>query len=505
MSLRLYDTLRREKVEFEPREPGKASLYVCGPTVQSDPHIGHGRSQVVFDTLRRWLAHSGYDTTFVGNITDVDDKIILRAIRERSSFSRVATKYTRAWNETMGALHILPPDVLPTATGHILEMQAMIQQLIDNDKAYARDGNVLFKVRAFDNYGKLSGRRVDDMQTGEDLVASDLKDDPLDFAMWKAAKPNEPSWPSPWGEGRPGWHIECSAMAGKHLGAGFDIHGGGLDLVFPHHENELTQFEAATGETYANYWVHNGMVTMGDEKMSKSVGNVVTLRDAIDHWGAGPLRLWYLSAHHRSPLVFEPDPLADAVATFERFQTFLVTTTATLRSRAEELGFTTEPFPLGSADGAVKPDASAAAPFVDKFTAAMDDDLNAPRAVAALHELVGEGFEALKKADTGDRDAAAAALGLGEALVDLCDDVLGLGLEAAVAETWADAARIAPVVDDLLVRRAQAREAKDWGAADAVRDQIAALGVVVEDRPTGSRWYVDPASRGAASSASLRA
>ncbi len=495
MPLHLYDTLRREKIAFEPREAGKASMYVCGPTVQSDPHIGHGRSQVVFDTLRRWLAWSGLEVTYVGNITDVDDKIILRALRERSTFSRVATKYTRLWNDTMDALGILPPDVLPTATGHILEMQDMIQQLIDEGKAYAREGNVMFRVRTFEDYGKLSGRRVDDMQAGEDLVASDLKDDPLDFAMWKAAKPNEPSWPSPWGPGRPGWHIECSAMAGKHLGSGFDIHGGGLDLVFPHHENELTQFEAATGEPFARYWVHNGMVTMGDEKMSKSVGNVVTLADAIAEWGRGPLRLWYLSAHHRSPLVFEDGPIEDAVGTFHKLQTFLVTATASLRTRAEEFGFTLDAFPLGGGEDTVQADASAAEPFVERFREAMDDDLNVPRAVAAVHELVAEGFERLKKVDAGDRDAAAAVLGLGDALVDLCDNVLGLGLEGAVTATWRDAERIAPVVEDLLVRRADARAAKDWPTADAVRDQIAALGVVVEDRPTGSRWYVDPASR----------
>ncbi len=505
MSLHLYDTLRREKVEFEPREPGKASMYVCGPTVQSLAHIGHGRSQVVFDTLRRWLQHSGLDVTYVGNITDVDDKIILRAMREKSSFSRVATTYTRSWNDTMGALGILPPDILPTATGHILEMQAMIQTLVDQDKAYVRDGNVLFRVRAFPEYGKLSNRRVDDMQTGEDLVAADLKDDPLDFAMWKAAKPNEPSWPSPWGDGRPGWHIECSAMAGKHLGAGFDIHGGGLDLVFPHHENETAQFEAATGETFVRHWVHNGMVQMDDEKMSKSIGNVVSLQDAIDRWGRGPLRLWYLSAHHRSPLVFDQGPLDDAVGTFQRFQTFLVTATATFRSRAEDLGFSLETFPLASGDDSPAPDAAAAAPFVERFTEAMDDDLNAPRAVAALHELVAEGFERLKKVDTGDRDAASAVLGIGDALVELCDKVLGLGLEQSVEHVWRDAERIAGVVDDLLVRRAAARAEKDWGTADEVRDRLADLGVVVEDRPSGARWYLDPAATTARATLSSRA
>ncbi|MFT5221895.1 MAG: cysteinyl-tRNA synthetase [Glaciecola sp.] len=495
-SLRLYDTMQREKVAFVPRDAGKASLYICGPTVQADPHIGHGRSQVVFDTLRRWLQYSGLDVTMACNITDVDDKIILRATRERVSSYQIATKYTRAWNEAMAALNILPPDIAPTATGHILEMQAMIQQLLDQDKAYEAEGNVLFRVRKFPGYGKLSGRKIDDMQAGEDLVATDIKQDPLDFAMWKAAKPGEPFWPSPWGDGRPGWHIECSAMASKHLGGGFDIHGGGFDLVFPHHENEITQYEAATGNTFANHWVHNGMLTIGEEKMSKSLGNIISLGEAIDQSGPGPLRLWFLSAHHRSPLVFDDEPVQDAIKTYERFQTFIVTATATLRSHAEAFGLSVEPFPLGGVghEGAVAPNTDAATPFLDRFADAMNDDLNAPRAVAALHELVGEGFDRLKAVDTGDREAAADVLGLADALLDVADRVFGLRLGEAVDATWASAARIAPVVDDLLVRRAEARAAKDFAAADAIRDQLVALAVVVEDRPSGSRWYIDPSS-----------
>ena len=480
MSLRLYDTLRREKVDFVPREDGKASLYICGPTVQSDPHIGHGRSQVVFDVLRRWLIQSGLDVTMVCNITDVDDKIILRAMRERTSAAAVATKYTRIWNEAMAALNILPPDISPYATGHLLEMQEMISTLIDQDKAYEVDGNVLFRVRSFEGYGKLSGRRVDDMQAGEDLVASDLKQDPLDFAMWKAAKPGEPSWPSPWGPGRPGWHIECSAMAATHLGSGFDIHGGGFDLVFPHHENEITQFEAATGETFANHWVHNGMLTLGEEKMSKSLGNIIAMQEALAEWGTGPLRLWYLSAHHRSPLVYDDEPLQDAAKAFERFQTFLLTARWELRS----------------ADADAKADRAAADEHVAAFTDAMNDDLNVPKAVAALHALVGEGFDRLKSLEAGDPGQASAVLGIAEVLVELCDEVLGLRLGGAVDALAARGAALAGVIDGLLVRRAEAREAKDWPAADAVRDQLAELGVVVEDRPSGSRWYLDPANAG---------
>ncbi|MBW3658187.1 MAG: cysteine--tRNA ligase, partial [Actinobacteria bacterium] len=376
MSLHLYDTLTREKRAFEPREAGKASMYVCGPTVQSGAHVGHGRATVVFDVLRRYLAWSGLEVLAVSNVTDVDDKIILRAGREGTTPAIIANRYTRAWNEDMARIGVLPPDVQPLATGHIMEMQALIQRLIDEDKAYVADGNVLFRVRRHDGYGKLSGRNIDDMVTQDDVVGAEGKDDPLDFAMWKAAKPDEPSWPSPWGPGRPGWHIECSAMASKHLGHGFDIHGGGLDLVFPHHENEVAQYEAAHGAPFARYWVHNGMVRMGEEKMSKSLGNIVSLEEAEGRWGRGALRLWYLSAHHRSPLTFEDAYLDEAGAAFERLATWLRAARLT-RPAGEDVGV-----PSGASA-----DADAGTPHREAFVAAMDDDLNAPKAVAALHDL----------------------------------------------------------------------------------------------------------------------
>ena len=469
MSLALYDTLRREKLPFEPREEGKASLYVCGPTVQSDAHIGHGRAAVVFDVLRRYLRASGYEVTFVQNVTDVDDKIILRARRERTDPAIIATRYTRAWNRTMDRLGIDGPDVQPLATGHLLEMQALIQTLLDQDKAYVVDGSVLFRVRAFEGYGKLSRRKIDDMQQGEDVVDAQSKEDPLDFAMWKAAKPGEPSWPSPWGDGRPGWHIECSAMAAKHLGHGFDVHGGGLDLVFPHHENEIAQHEAAHGDTFARYWVHNGMVRMGTEKMSKSVGNVVSLEEAVEDWGTGALRLWYLSAQHRTPLTFDTERLRDATKVHERFTTFL-------RSARR-------------AAGEVAPDPQAAARHVAAFRAAMDDDLNAPLAVAALHELVGDGNERLPKAEAGQEQARAEVAGLADALVELGDDVLGLSLRSALADAAGLERQLSVLVDQLLDQRQAARAQKDFATSDAIRDQLAAAGVVVEDRPEGPRWY----------------
>jgi cysteinyl-tRNA synthetase len=478
MALSLYDTLTREERPFEPREPGKAAMYVCGPTVQGDAHIGHGRAAVVFDVLRRYLLWSGYEVTAVQNVTDIDDKIILRARRERLEPAVIATRYTRAWNRTMDALGVLPPDVQPLATGHLIEMQALIQQLVDQGKAYAVDGDVFFRVRAFEGYGKLSRRRIDDMQQGEDIVDADRKEDPLDFAMWKSAKAGEPAWASPWGLGRPGWHIECSAMAAKHLGHGFDIHGGGLDLVFPHHENEIAQHEAAYGDTFARYWVHNGMVQMGAEKMSKSIGNVVPLEQAIADWGVGALRLWYLSAQHRTPLTFDTERLRDATTVHQRFTTFLRSA-----RRASE---------------GVAPDTAAAETHVAAFRAAMDADLNAPAAVAALHELVSAGNDLLPAAERGEPAAEAAVAGLADALVDLGDRVLGLHLEQALSNAAGLERQLSVLVGSLLERRAAARAAKDFAAADAIRDQLTAAGIVVEDRPDGVRWYVANAGGGAA-------
>jgi cysteinyl-tRNA synthetase len=348
-------------------------------------------------------------------------------------------------------------------------MQALVTRLLEQDKAYVVDGDVFFRVRSFEAYGRLSNRRIDDLQQGDDVVDADRKEDPLDFALWKAAKPDEPSWPSPWGDGRPGWHLECSAMSVRHLGAGFDIHGGGLDLVFPHHENEIAQHEAAHGTTFARHWVHNGMVRMGEEKMSKSVGNVVSLADALDAWGRGPLRLWYLSAQHRTPLTFETDRLRDAATVHERFLTFLRTAA------------------LVAGDAA--PDEGAAEHHAAAFTAAMDDDLNSPVAIAALHELVTAGNELATLADRGDGAARAGLAGHAATLVRLADGTLGLGLADDLAAARAFETRIAPLVTGLLEQRAAARAAKDFATADRLRDELAEAGVVVEDRPEGPRWY----------------
>lgn len=478
MSLVLYDTLRRAEAAFVPRDDGKASMYVCGPTVQSDAHVGHGRLLVVSDLLRRHLAHHGLDVTYIQNVTDIDDKIILRARREKVAPAVIATRYTHAWNRCMDALGVAEPHVQPFATGHLLEMQALIAELIAQDKAYAVDGDVFFRVRTFDAYGALSRRRIDELEQGDDVVDSDRKEDPLDFAMWKSAKPGEPAWPSPWGDGRPGWHIECSVMATKHLGPGFDIHCGGLDLVFPHHENEIAQFEAAHGVPFARNWVHNGMVQMGDEKMSKSVGNVIGLHEAIDTWGRGPMRLWYLSAQHRTPLTFDTARLRDASTTFDRFVTFV--------RQARRFA------------GPASSDLAAASSHRDAFVAAMDDDLNAPVAVAALHELTTAGNDLIAARQGSDDRAREAAAGFAATMVDLADGVLGLDIEGGLAQAGLIETRMAPLVEALLERRQAAREARDFATADMIRDRIVDAGVVVEDRPEGPRWHAElmrPASQ----------
>ncbi len=472
MSLVIHDTLRREQVPFETREPGKAAVYVCGPTVYGDPHIGHGRFAVVFDVLNRYLRHRGYDVTYVMNITDVDDKIIARGHEEGVPPSEIAARYTRSWNRSMDLLGVRPPDIQPHATGHILEMQDLIRGLVDNGVAYESEGNVLFRVRAFDGYGKLSRRKLEDAQQPAD-VAEVVKEDPVDFAVWKAAKPGEPRWPSPWGPGRPGWHIECSAMATAHLGGGFDIHGGGVDLVFPHHENEIAQYEAGAGGTFARHWMHNGMLQMSESKMSKSVGNVIDIAPAVARWGRGPMRAWYASAAYRSPLTFDEALLDDAAAGYERLLTFARNADAVA--------------------GGTDPDPATVRRHQEAVEEALDDDLNLPAALAALHDAVAAANQRLGRAGSGDGEAQAAVAAVRDVLDRLGDGVLGLGIGPTLADAERIAVRIRPIVDDLLERRRGAREDGDYAAADAIRDRLVEARIAVEDLPGGgARWFVEP-------------
>ena len=463
VTLRLHDTATRSVREFTPLQPGRVSLYLCGATVQAPPHIGHIRSGVNFDILVRWLRASHYQVAYCRNVTDIDDKILAVAAGEEVPWWAVAERNQRAFSRDYDALGCLPPDVEPRATGHVPEMIVLMQRLIDARHAYPAGGDVYFDVRTFPEYGALSGQRLEHMKAAADTEDNAAKRDPRDFALWKGAKPGEPSWATPWGPGRPGWHLECSAMSTKYLGAAFDIHGGGLDLIFPHHENEVAQSHAV-GDGFAQYWLHNGMVRISGEKMSKSLGNSLLVDAMITDVRPVELRYYLGQAHYRSEIDYTPEALAEAATAYRRIE-----------------GFVTRAAELVGAD-AVNPD-SAAVPAA--FTAAMDDDLGVPQALALVHETVREGNAALAAGD-----AAGTAKRLTEARAMLA--VLGLD---PLAAPWAGGeARgdLRPVVDALvsvaLEQRAAARARKDYAAADAIRAQLAEAGVTVEDTPRGPRW-----------------
>ncbi|HEY7224439.1 MAG TPA: cysteine--tRNA ligase [Micromonosporaceae bacterium] len=478
MSLRLYDTATRSVRDFVPRVPGTVGIYLCGLTVQSPPHIGHLRSAVNYDVLRRWLVRSGYQVSFIRNITDVDDKILVRSLEAGVPFWSLAYANERILADHYARLGVLPPTYEPRATGHVPEMQELISRLIADGHAYpAADGSgdVYFDVATFPAYGQLSGQRPEQMQAGAGTAERD-KRDPRDFALWKGAKADEPveaQWPSPWGPGRPGWHIECSAMCWRYLGPEFDIHGGGLDLVFPHHENEITQSQAA-GLPFARYWVHHGLLNLGGAKMSKSDGNVIDL-PAIEASGIRPVELrYYLSApHYRSTIDYSDEALREAASAYQRLEGFV--------ERAAEL---VGPAPQGPRGKAPAPRAA--------FVKAMDDDLNTSAALAVVHDLVREGNVAL-----GASDKLAVARILRETRTML--DALGID---PLSPQWtrSGATELRGVVDALvslaLEQRAAARTRKDWATADAVRDQLNAAGIVVEDTPSGPRWTVETPGHG---------
>jgi cysteinyl-tRNA synthetase len=455
VTLRLHDTRTRTTRRFEPLDPGRVGVYVCGPTVQSPPHVGHARSAVAFDIVRRWLLASGYDVVFLRNVTDIDDKILHNAGHEGIPWWALAARNTRAFTAAYDALNVLPPTGEPRATGHVTEMVALMQRLVTEGHAYAAGGDVYFDVKSFPPYGALSGQRPDQMLSAEDPGA---KLDPLDFALWKGTKPGEPAWDTPWGPGRPGWHLECSAMATRYLGPVFDIHGGGLDLLFPHHENEVAQSNAA-GDEFARYWLHNGMVNTGGEKMSKSLGNSLVVADVLQRARPQALRYYLGSAHYRSDLEWTEDGLAEADAAYSRIENFL--------SRAYEL---------------VGDDHDWAVPAA--FADAMNDDLAVPRALGVVHETIRDGNRAL--AD-GEKDGVAAAYG---AVVPM---VMVLGLSPAdFATAGGDDERLRSVVDALvpamLDARQAARDRKDFADADRIRDALGRAGVVVEDTADGPRW-----------------
>jgi cysteinyl-tRNA synthetase len=484
VALQLYNTLTRRKEPFTPRDEGRVGMYLCGPTVYGETHIGNLRNVVVFDVLRRHLVASGYEVVYVRNITDVDDKIIAAAGHDPLRAFVVAEHWTRVYEELTAALGALPPDIAPRASGHIPEMLALIASLVDRGLAYRAGGDVFFSVGKWPQYGKLSGRDVSELRAGARVEVNPDKRDPLDFVLWKGAKPGEPTWDSPWGPGRPGWHIECSAMASKYLGANFDIHGGGEDLIFPHHENEIAQFEGATGEPFACCWLHNAFLEVKGEKMAKSVGNVVSPRDLLRRYRGVVLRFALLGAHYRSPLEFSDEALEDARASYERLSTF-----ATNAARALPPSREGDPAGAGAAAGT----AVASGPvgvagedgWRERFLAALDDDLNVPAALAVLFDLVADTNPLIGKAERGD---AAAAGTLRQRLATFGDLAGRLGFTPLL--DLPDAAAFPAVLDLVLDLRERARAARDFAAADLVRERLAAVGIRVEDRIGGPRWHL---------------
>ena len=467
MALRVYNTLTRRKEEFKTIEPGRVRMYVCGVTVYGPAHIGHGFMVLSFDIIRRYLTWLGYDVLHAQNFTDVDDKIIARAAEVGIEPIALANGYVDEWRRDITGLGVLPPTIEPRATEEIAGMLEMIAGLIARGLAYEAGGDVYFRVRAFEGYGKLSRRSLDDLLSGARVEIGEQKEDPLDFALWKAAKPGEVSWPSPWGPGRPGWHIECSTMSLTHLGGQLDIHGGGTDLIFPHHENEIAQSEAYLGqEPFARYWLHNEMVQLGGTKMSKSLGNLVTIRELLDR---GPddgqiYRFMVLTGHYRTPLTWSEESFEGARRGLERLRSGLRGRDATAaRGDGGALAAT-----LATAEG--------------DFRAAMDDDFNTAGALAALFELV--------RAINRSRDEGVPTADLGAAQAKLAElaGVLGLQLESA-GDTARDLAA-APFIELLLETRAELRKAKQFALSDQIRDRLKALGVEIEDGPQGSIWRI---------------
>ena len=445
--LRIYNSLARDKQDFVPLRPGEVRMYVCGMTVYDYCHLGHARMIVAFDVVQRWLRASGLRVTYVRNITDIDDKIIKRAVENKETVAELTARFIEAMQEDLGALGVQKPDHEPRATNFVPQMLAMIGKLEKSGLAYqAPNHDVNFSVRKFPGYGKLSGKSLDDLRAGERVEVDETKQDPLDFVLWKHSKPGEPTWPSPWGEGRPGWHIECSAMGCTLLGEQFDIHGGGQDLQFPHHENEIAQAEGANGRPFVNYWMHNGFVRVDEEKMSKSLGNFFTVRDVLKKFDAEVVRFFILRAHYRSPLNYSDSHLDDAKSALARLYTALKGTVSSA------------PIDWNS-------------PFAARFREAMDDDFNTPEAVAVLFELAAK-VNAGEKALAGELRALGGILGI---LQRGADAFFQGGLDAAGIQAMIDA-------------REEARKRRDFAEADRIRKELVAKGIVLEDGPKGTTW-----------------
>ncbi len=457
--LKIHNDLTRQKEDFVPIEPGRVRMYVCGMTVYDYCHLGHARVMVVFDVVYRYLQARGYEVAYIRNITDIDDKIIRRANENGEPFTALTERFVAAMHEDAAALGVLPPSEEPRATEHLGEIVDMIERLIANGHAYVADnGDVYYSVTSFEGYGKLSGKSIEDLQAGARVEPGEQKRDPLDFALWKGAKPGEPAWESPWGPGRPGWHIECSAMSTRALGNHFDIHGGGADLTFPHHENEIAQSEGATGEPFVNSWMHNGFVRINDEKMSKSLGNFFTVREILQAYRPEEVRYFILTSQYRSPLNYDEVHLQNARGALTRFYTAL------------------RGLPEAAPDQTTE--------FTARFFAAMDDDFNTPEALAVLFDLVREVNRLRRESDNAAARLGAELCRLGGILGILQDDPEaylrgGDGGAEGLSDTQ---------IEDLIAQRLAARKGKNWAEADRIRDELKAKGVLLEDGAGGTTW-----------------
>jgi cysteinyl-tRNA synthetase len=476
MSLKIYNTLKGKKEEFTPLNGNKVTMYVCGPTVYALSHIGHARSAVNFDAVFRYLIHSGLDVTYTRNYTDIDDKIINKANEEGVSSKDLAERYITAYDEDMEALGVRLPTIRPRATESIETIIKLISTLIEKNFAYDVSGDVFYRVRKLPDYGKLSGKKIEDLISGARVDIDDKKEDPLDFALWKSSKPGEPSWKSPWGEGRPGWHIECSAMCLEWLGETIDIHGGGKDLIFPHHENEVAQSEAATGKPFARFWIHNGFVNMEKEKMSKSLGNILNIRDVLQAHTPESIRLFLLSSHYRSPIEYGPHTLAEAEARAERIYRML--------KRIDEILH-------DNTDAA--PDAEALKLRMQPITAAMDDDFNTAKAIGVLFEEAARANRLMD--DMGEtKDAESMSeLALIRAIFKASAEFLGLfGMkpEDYFSLIKSRAALSAEEIEALIEERKEARANKDFKRGDEIRDELSEKGIILEDTAKGTLWTV---------------
>ena len=490
MTLKVYNSLTQTKEEFHPLQKGKVGMYVCGITAYDSCHMGHARAAVAFDVIFRYLKYLGYDVRFVRNYTDVDDKIIQRAREKNISCKELTEQYIAEYREDMKMLQVLTPTVEPKATEHIPEMIETIRQLIDQEKAYAVGGNVYYRVRAFQDYGKLSHKKIEDLESGARIEIDETKKDPLDFALWKAAKPGEPTWESPWGPGRPGWHIECSAMSTKYLGQPFDIHGGGRDLIFPHHENEIAQAEGACGKDFCRYFLHNGFININAEKMSKSLKNFMTIRQVVEEHDAEVVRYFLVSAHYGSPIDYTEKNLADAKAALDRLYT--------LMGRLETI-------PLQKKLKAPKTTTDLEKELVDdlslwpkKFEQAMNEDFNTSQALGALFETVRLINKYLDAVETQATPVARWTRMQFESARLLFAQVLGIGslppkvyFERIKNKNLAAASLSSETVEALLTKRREARLAKDFAEADRIRKKLFDLGVELKDNPDGTTtWHV---------------